>query len=384
MPAQRQVILPSGVVVVAAADPDAALSAAARLRGSGIPDAALIAAPVGTAAADVTGPATDAVRRHGHAVVLAPDAEPALLAALSTTARSLGRAATVVVAGDAEFTARWRGLAQDTAADRVLELDAGVDVLPYRGDIDLRSYRGRAAVVGDVHGCQETLTTRLLPVLGWHEEDPFSPLLVSVGDVHDKGVASVAAIRWWLSAMRRGAAVMTDSNHARALVRALVRPDLPVRGCVAETVAEIDAADDADQLRADLVAVFGSLPSHIVLPGLVAVHAALTEQRLWRDDLENRRFAIHTRFHLTPWHWTGSATLVHGHDTVETVTTRRAGVNMLRPGHVPGPVVNIDTGAYAGGGLSAYLSWTGSTVTVPTVPAEVTSELARELSPLCA
>jgi hypothetical protein len=109
----------------------------------------------------------------------------------------------------------------------------------------------------------------------------------------------------------------------------------------------------------------------------------MTEARLWRNDIENRRFAIHTRFHLTAWHWTGASTLVHGHDTVPEVTVRRAGVSLLRPGHVPGPVVNIDTGAYAGGGLSAYRSWTADTVTVPTVPDEITASLSEEMSPVC-
>jgi hypothetical protein len=270
-----------------------------------------------------------------------------------------------------------------TGADGIHRLRRDDELMPYRGGVDLRDYRGRFAVIGDVHGCQQTLTQRLLPALGWEPSSSEAPLLVSVGDVHDKGVDSVAAIRWWLAAMRSGTAVMTDSNHARALVRALVRPDMPVRDCVAQTVEEIEAADDAAQLRIDIVATFGSLPTHLVLPGVVAVHAAMTEQRLWREDLENRRFAIHTRFHLTPWHWTGTATLVHGHDTVPEVTIRRASGSLLRPGHVPGPVVNVDTGAYAGGGLSAYQSWTGDTVTVPSVPSEVTAALVDEMSPVC-
>lgn len=384
MPASRQIILPSGVVVVVAPDADAAMDVAARLCAAGIDQGSLVATRDTMDPEKVTGDLSAAVRRHGHAVAVTVDPAVDTVALAVSAARRLGKAATMVLTGNGEFVSHWQTLVAVTGADSAHQFDPHVELMPYRGAVDMRTYRGRFAVIGDVHGCQQTLTERMLPALGWNQDDPRAPLLVSVGDVHDKGVDSVAAIRWWLAAMRSGAAVMTDSNHARALVRALVRPDMPVRDCVAETVEQIDAADDAAQLRTDIIATFGSLPTHLVLPGVVAVHAAMTEQRLWRQDLENRRFAIHTRFHLTPWHWTGSATLVHGHDTVPEVTTRRASGSMLRPGHVPGPVVNIDTGAYAGGGLSAYLSWTSGTLTVPSVPSEVTAALVDEMSPVSA
>ena len=41
------------------------------------------------------------------------------------------------------------------------------------------------------------------------------------------------------------------------------------------------------------------------------------------------------------------------------------------------------TGAHADGELSTYRSWTADTVTVPTVPAEITADLSEEMSPVC-
>lgn len=379
MPNHQQVILPPGVIIVAAADTDAALAGAATLTHSGISAAGLVAASPDANHDDLAAEVANGLRKQPHVVLVATDPTTHLVGAVAAAARQLGKAATVITVGNAAV----RTQPMPEGVDRAIAIERVSEFIPYNHGVDLRAYLGDFAVVGDVHGCQRTLTERLLPALGWSTKAG-APLLVSVGDVHDKGTSSVQSLRWWLAAMRRGVAVMTDSNHARALVRALLRPDLPVRDCVADTVAQIDASVDAAQLRADILATFGHLPTHLVLPGVVAVHAALTEHRMFRDDAENRRFAIHTRFHLTPWHWTGSATLVHGHDTVEQVTVRRASVSPLRPGHVPGPVVNVDTGAYAGGGLSAYRSWTEDSVTVPTFPEEITSTLAQEVSPQAA
>jgi hypothetical protein len=257
---QRQALLAPGVVLVAAQNADQAMTAAAQLHVAGVPSHAMLAAPAGMTSLELATALTPLARRHHHVVVIAVTPPVALARQAVHIARSLGRAGTLLAAGSAEFTTAWGHLVDDghVPADQVIP--AGTPVLLYDHGIDLSAYTGTFAVIGDVHGCQATLAGRLLPALGWHEQTASArltagasqndrPLLVSVGDVHDKGVDSVAALRFWLGQMRSGAAVMADSNHARALVKALRRPDLPVRDCVAATVAENDAAPDREQLR---------------------------------------------------------------------------------------------------------------------------------------
>jgi hypothetical protein len=244
--------------------------------------------------------------------------------------------------------------------------------------IDARGLSTRdVVVVGDIHGCAETFLDRLLPAIGTDEQlsNP-DLLLVSVGDIHDKGGrpgGSVHMIRWWLSALRTGRALLVDSNHSKALVRALTHPDQPVRFGLAQTLADIDAQPDADRLRAGIVASFSRLPSHLVFDDLVVVHAAMTENRLFRSTAETRGFALHRRFDTMPWTWTGSQTLVHGHVVVDMPYRHRA---VPRPSDLgraplPGEVIDIDTGAYRGGGLTAYRHAGRGTLTVASAPGDV-------------
>lgn len=249
---------------------------------------------------------------------------------------------------------------------------AGFDVIqPWHPDLqltvmpdgpDARHVRGNLAIIGDIHGCAETFFERLLPALGT-DRDLSNPdiVLVSVGDLCDKGQHSVEVMRWWLWALRTGRALCVDSNHNAALLRALSRPELPVKRSQAQTVAQIDAEPDAEQLRADIIASFSRLPSHLVFPDHVVAHAAMTQERLFATDESTRNFAMYTRNDATPWEWTGTQTLVHGHVIVGEPERRRSDVPHS------GEVVAIDTGAYEGGGLSAYLTATGHTLTVPSV-----------------
>jgi hypothetical protein len=291
-------------------------------------------------------------------------------------------------------TRMWNAYAELTSA-RLREI--GFDVVLEWNDtttfelmpegVDARHITGPLAITGDLHNCAQTFFERLLPALGTDRElsNP-DLLLVSVGDLHDKGGqpdGGVELIRWWLWAVKTGRALLVDSNHNKALVRALLTGG-PVRFGLKPTIDAINAQPDADQLKAEIVAAFSRLPSHLIFADTVVVHAAMTESRLGKSSAETRGFALYTRYSSSPWEWTGTQTLVHGHVVVDGVARRRAAPAADRPGHVPGEVVAIDTGAYRGGGLTAYLSSTGETVTVPTVPADVIDQgdadaLTREL-----
>lgn len=253
--------------------------------------------------------------------------------------------------------------------DVVLEWDANsrFELLPETEDARGLSTQD-IVVVGDLHGCAGTFFDRMLPALGTDallSNDDV--LVVSVGDIHDKGdpEGSVALIRWWLTALRTGRALMVDSNHNRSLVRYLSGTPMRVSPSLAETVAAIDAQPDAEQLKADIIATFSRLPSHLWFDDLVVAHAGLRVDMLGDPSNATRRFAMYADNTRKAWEWTGSQTLVHGHDTVTEPTTRRAHAQA-------GDVINVDTGAHCHGVLSAYVHATHTCTQVNVLPHEVT------------
>lgn len=261
--------------------------------------------------------------------------------------------------------------------------DATFEILP--SGPDARGINtSQAVVVGDLHGCAETFFTRMLPAMGT-DRDLSNPdvLVISVGDIHDKGPdpqGSVELIRWWLWALRTGRALMVDSNHNRRLVRYLSgdRDGWYVSPGLADTLDAIDAQPDAPELKAQIVAAFSRLPSHLWFDDLVVVHAGITERLLGATAARARGFMLHVRNRTRPWEWTGQQTLVHGHDPVEAPHTRRAEPTPESP--TPGVVFNIDTGAYKGGLMSAYRHSDASTFSVAPLPHEVLTETGDDYS----
>lgn len=264
--------------------------------------------------------------------------------------------------------------------DLVLEFDTDTTFELLPGDDNAHGVDTTGVVVvGDLHGCARTFLDRMLPALGTDARlsNP-DVLVVSVGDIHDKGdpAGAVELIRWWLWALRTGRALMVDSNHNRKLVRHLAGHQVRVSPGLAGTLAELDAQPDAEELKAQIVASFSRLPSHLRFDDLVVVHAAMTEELLGDTSNKARGFMLHARDSRTPWEWTGSQTLVHGHEPVHRATTRRAPADPTRPGHVPGQVVNIDTGAYLGGVMTAYRHRDARIVEVEPHPVDLTGALA--------
>lgn len=260
--------------------------------------------------------------------------------------------------------------------DVVIDWDESTEFELMPDGVDARGIpTSQVVVVGDLHGCASTFFDRLLPALGTDAAlSNDNVLLVSVGDIHDKGgdpQGSVRLIRWWLNAVRSGRALMVDSNHNRTLVRHLTGHTTRVSPGLADTMSAIEAQADAEALKEQIVATFSRLPSHLRFDDLVVVHAAITEDRLGSTSPRDRGFMLYTNRDRTPWDWTGSETLVHGHEPVDEVSRRRASLDPDRPGHVPGEVINVDTGAYAGGSMSAYLHDRNTTVAVETVEDDV-------------
>lgn len=292
----------------------------------------------------------------------------------ATQARRLPNA--VVAASHTTYTELTETDLYALGFDLVIDWDSTTtfELLPETNDA--RGVRtSQAVVVGDLHGCARTFFDRLLPAAGT-DKDLSNPdvLVISVGDIHDKGAdpqGSVELIRWWLRALRTGRALMVDSNHNRSLVRYLTGHAMRVSPGLADTLAAIDAQPDAEELKADIVASFSRLPSHLRFDDLVVVHAAITEDILGAVTARANGFMLYTNSARTPWKWTGSQTLVHGHEPVPSAARHRAEPDPTRPGHTPGEVINVDTGAYTGGQMTAYVHATSSILAVDTYAEEV-------------
>lgn len=272
--------------------------------------------------------------------------------------------------------------------DLVVEWDDATEfyVLPdSRGVLNPDPITGeplRVLTQSDVHGCWHTQLA-LLADHGLHlEGGGFDEvILASVGDVHDKGGARAAGdfgtgeptdsgslncLRLWLWLVRTGRGIWIRGNHEDKLARTLAgktSPAFSVLG-IGDTLADLQAQPDAAELRHTLEAVLSRLPLQVVSDTLVIAHAAARAELLGRHDRKAAGVLLYQRDD-TCWDGPATQTLVHGHVIVDEVRRFR---RVNAEGELCGEVVNIDTGAYKGGGLTTYDSFTGRTHTTSTDP----------------
>ncbi len=211
-------------------------------------------------------------------------------------------------------------------------------------------------IIGDVHGCSDALR-RLCDALGYDEafHHPEDRRLVFVGDLADRGPDSLGVLSLVTRLVSRGRALLTLGNHDEALLRWLCGESVDIhRGGLAATIAQIEARPDRKTLKKALAALYLRAPLYLVLDGgaLIVAHAGIEEQMIGKTDPETRRFVLNgdaigrspdgktlRRDWATDYH--GAAFIVYGHTPQERAEVR-------------GNTVNIDTGAYRNGLLTAF------------------------------
>ncbi|ODS53160.1 MAG: hypothetical protein ABS36_14585 [Acidobacteria bacterium SCN 69-37] len=237
--------------------------------------------------------------------------------------------------------------------------------------LDQRHLSGPFDIIGDLHGCFNELNA-LLATLGYTRDDraiwrsPTGRLPVFVGDLVDRGPASVAVVDLVMRMVDNGAAGCVAGNHDLKAERYLGGEALPLLYGLDTTVAEFDAesAETRDRARAFL----GALPGHYRFDDgrLVVAHTGLPEPLHGVDTPDVRDLAangthgdgvdprdVDTRH---PWiaDYTGAAHVVYGHTPVLEATWRNR-------------TIGIDTGCVFGWRLTA-LRWPEATLV--SVPAE--------------
>lgn len=264
--------------------------------------------------------------------------------------------------------------------------------------LDKRNENRKIVIVGDIHGCYYTLTEGLLPALGFDSDGnhPENLKLVSVGDLHDRGgiyglqspdvtdSGAVKTLRWALEWTKKGSLDVVDSNHGKKVSRKLItgeRADSDGKlfgHGVSDTLKDIDLQPDAETLIPELIEFLQSRPSFARYSGgptgeIIVAHAAVNHNFLNLEDLTRKEkdYCIFPREFI----WKGSATVVVGHVVTEGVKRERY---TRSDGSLAGEIIRIDTGAYDGGGLTAYFPETDTSITVPTDARDYPDETRRE------
>lgn len=216
--------------------------------------------------------------------------------------------------------------------------------------------------VGDVHGCLDELLALERAIVKDAEGLPGRKLIIMLGDYVDRGPASAQVMDHLVAPPPHGIEriclsgnhemVMLDYLEARASRAGWIAmgagPTLLSYGIDHERLQHIYRTDRRidEVIRAAIpsahIAFLRSLPIMIETPRFVFVHAGIRPElpldRQSDEDLVFIRAPFHERAHLL------SRYVVHGHTPVE-----EAGREGMR--------VNIDTGAFFSGRLTALRIW---------------------------
>jgi serine/threonine protein phosphatase 1 len=218
--------------------------------------------------------------------------------------------------------------------------------------------------IGDVHGCLDALVDLERAIVADGERLRARKVIIMLGDYIDRGPASAQVIDWLIAPPPAGfERICLAGNHEVAMLDYLdgrislaawmpmgVVPTLLSYGIDPQRLSEVYGGardvDVDDMIRSAVppehVAFLRELPILVEAPRFIFVHAGIRPElgldKQSDDDLTSIRTAFYERARLLKKY------VVHGHTPVDEV--RREG-----------PRVNIDTGAYFSGRLTALRIW---------------------------
>ena len=214
----------------------------------------------------------------------------------------------------------------------------------------------RYDIIGDVHGCWDALR-RLCNALGYDKDFHHTEgrVLVFVGDLINRGPDSARVLRVVGNLVHRGRARLTLGNHDDALYRCLCGENVDTsKGGLDKTLTQLKARRDWKTFRKAILALYAQAALYWVLEDgrLIVAHAGIEEEMVGKTDAETRRFVLQgdaigkspegktlRRDWAADYH--GAAFIVYGHTPQERAEVR-------------GNTVNVDTGVYRGGLLTAF------------------------------
>ena len=215
-------------------------------------------------------------------------------------------------------------------------------------------------IIGDIHGCFLELT-RLFERLGyrWQENIPVHPngrIPVFLGDLTDRGPASLAVIELVHALIMKNMAYYAPGNHCNKLYRFFLGRKVKIANGLETTVVEYDLLPPRAQkrIRHKFMELYESAPLYLLLDDgkLVVAHAGIREDYIGEYHEKVKTFVLYgditgeknpdgTPVRLD-WakHYRGKAMIVYGHTPVKEV-------------RIVNNTYNIDTGCVFGGKLTA-------------------------------
>lgn len=220
-------------------------------------------------------------------------------------------------------------------------------------------FRG-VVVVGDVHGHAALFE----PMIALAEAE--GRFLLSLGDLVDRGPASLVCLRRMRALMEAGRGLFIRGNHDDKLHRALLgRP--VVRGeALTRTLAEFDAAADGAAMRQWFIEAYEAAPFLVRLGSLIAVHGGFARRMLEgppsfgpmtrahclygqaapATDAEGKPVRLYGWVEAIP----AGTTVVIGHDPISGESL------LVRDNARGGRLIHLDSRAGKGGPLSALVT----------------------------
>ncbi len=216
-------------------------------------------------------------------------------------------------------------------------------------------------LIGDIHGCYDELV-ELLERLGYVPDEkagyrhPRGRRVVFVGDLVDRGPASLEVLKLAMAMHRSGAALVTPGNHDNKLLNHLVGSRVRQDHGLERTVAELERMSPEARARfvEEVTSWLRSLPPYLMLDRgrLVVAHAGLPEHLHGRLSRVVASWALYGAVRpvweydrpgrATDWpaSYRGKALVVFGHTPTPRVETS-------------GNAICVDQGCVFGGKLTA-------------------------------
>jgi protein phosphatase len=245
---------------------------------------------------------------------------------------------------------------------------------PYMSELSQAAALSRGGelydVIGDIHGCYDALI-RLGQKLGYDKDfsHPDGRIPVFVGDLINRGPDSANVVRLVARLKREGRARSVLGNHDEAMLRYLQGKEVNLDdGGMRKTIAQFEELPDSEAFMADMRDLYEHTPLCIILDkgNLLVVHAGIEDWILARYKLPEEAEKIGTddpKIHHFVLHGEAIGKSPEGKTLRRDWAADYHGSAFVTYGHTPQPeaeirfhTVNLDTGAYRGGKLSA-LRW---------------------------
>jgi len=219
----------------------------------------------------------------------------------------------------------------------------------------LPAWAAGVLVVGDIHG-QVALFRKVIEVA-----ERESLMLVSLGDLVDRGPDSAGSLRLMLDLADAEHGLFIRGNHDDKLFRTLKGNPTIVDGDLAVTIEQLDATVDGKALKRRFCTAYNAAPFLVVLGNTVLVHGAMAPAMLRARSLppKLRSLALYGEATIDEsrnkpvrtYRWLASVpadkTVIIGHHPISDATI------LTRENAAGGKLIHLDCGAGKGRGLGA-------------------------------